>query len=36
MSVELSGKGMTRQLLWEEYAEQQPKNHYSYSRFAVL
>ena len=36
MSVELSRKGMTRQLLWEEYAEQHPKNHYSYSRFAVL
>lgn len=36
MSVELSRKGMTRQLLWEEYAEQHPDNHYSYSRFAVL
>ena len=35
MSVELSHKGMTRQLLWEEYAEQHPKNHYSYSRFTV-
>lgn len=36
MSVELSRKGMTRQLLWEEYAQAHPKNHYSYSRFAVL
>ena len=36
MSVELSRKGMTRQLLWEEYAERHPKNHYSYSRFTVL
>ena len=36
MSEELSRKGMTRQLLWEEYAEQHPDNHYSYSRFAVL
>ena len=36
ISVELSRKGMTRQLLWEEYAEQHPKNHYSYSRFTVL
>jgi len=36
MSVELSRKGMTRQLLWEEYAQAHPDNHYSYSRFAVL
>jgi transposase len=36
LSVELSRKGMTRQLLWEEYAERYPKNHYSYSRFTVL
>ena len=36
LSVELSRKGMTRQLLWEEYAERHPKNHYSYSRFTVL
>lgn len=36
IAVELSRKGMTRQLLWEEYAEQHPNNHYSYSRFAVL
>jgi len=36
MSVELSRKGMTRQLLWEEYAQQHPDNHYSYSHFAVL
>ncbi len=27
---------MTRQLLWEEYAEHHPVNHYSYSRFTVL
>ena len=36
MAVELSRKGMTRQLLWEEYREQYPSNHYSYSRFTVL
>jgi transposase len=36
MNGELSHKGMTRQLLWEEYAEQQSNNHYSYSRFTVL
>jgi transposase len=36
LSAELSRKGMTRQLLWEEYAERHPKNHYSYSRFTVL
>ena len=33
---ELSRKGMTRQLLWEEYAQAHPGNHYSYSRFTVL
>lgn len=33
---ELKQKGMTRQLLWEEYAEAHPDNHYSYSRFTVL
>ena len=36
LSMELSRKGMTRQLLWEEYAERHPTNHYSYSRFTVL
>jgi transposase len=36
MSSELSRKGMTRQLLWEEYAERYPDNHYSYSHFTVL
>ena len=36
MDQELSRKGMTRQLLWEEYREQNPSNHYSYSRFTVL
>ena len=30
---ELSRKGVTRQLLWEEYTEQHPNNHYSYTRF---
>jgi len=30
---ELSRKGITKQLLWEEYAENNPNNHYSYSRF---
>jgi len=32
---ELKRKGMTLQLLWEEYAEAHPE-HYSYSRFTVL
>lgn len=32
---ELKRKGMTLQLLWEEYAEAHPL-HYSYSRFTVL
>jgi transposase len=36
MAVELKTKGMTRQLLWEEYAEAFPDNHYCYSRFTVL
>ncbi len=27
---------MTRQLLWEEYAQTHPEAHYSYSRFTVL
>lgn len=36
MERELKQKGMTRQLLWEEYAQTHPDNHYSYSRFAVL
>lgn len=33
---ELKQKGMTRQLLWEEYVQAHPDNHYSYSRFTVL
>lgn len=33
---ELKRKGMTLQLLWEEYAQVNPENHYSYSRFTVL
>ncbi len=33
---ELGTKGMTRQLLWEEYTQDHPSNHYSYSRFTVL
>ena len=36
MQQDLVQKGMTRQLLWEEYAETHPNNHYSYSRFTVL
>ena len=36
IAQELKKKGMTRQLLWEEYAQAHPDNHYSYSRFAVL
>jgi len=33
---ELSRKGMTRYLLWQEYAQAFPDNHYSYSHFTVL
>lgn len=33
---ELGNKGMTLQLLWEEYAEAHPDDHYSYSRYTVL
>lgn len=33
---ELSTKGMTRLLLWQEYAANHPDNHYSYSRYTVL
>ncbi|PCK03693.1 MAG: IS21 family transposase [Alteromonadaceae bacterium] len=36
MHSELSRKGMTLQLLWQEYAEIHPDGHYSYSRFTVL
>lgn len=33
---DLKKKGMTLQLLWEEYAQDNPGTHYSYSRFTVL
>lgn len=33
---ELKRKGVTRQLLWREYAEAHPRNHYSYTRFCEL
>ncbi len=33
---ELKRKGVTRYLLWQEYAEQHPKQHYSYTRYAEL
>lgn len=33
---ELRQKGVTLQLLWEEYAAQHPTSHYSYSHFCVL
>ena len=36
IASELTQKGMTRQLLWEEYAADFPDHHYSYSRFTVL
>lgn len=36
IAQELTRKGMTRRLLWDEYAEAHPDNHYSYSRFTVL
>jgi transposase len=31
--LELSRKGMTKQLLWEEYVQANPSSHYSYSRY---
>ena len=33
---ELKRRGVTRQLLWEEYAARHPDGHYSYSRFCEL
>lgn len=33
---ELKRKGMTRLLLWEEYREQHPDQHYGYTQFCVL
>lgn len=36
MQAELRRKGVTLQLLWEEYAEVHPDGHYSYSHFTVL
>lgn len=33
---ELSHKGMTKLLLWQEYVEQNPTDHYSYSRYCRL
>lgn len=33
---ELRRKGMTLQLLWEEYVDTYPDDHYSYSHFCVL
>ena len=33
---ELKRKGVTRLLLWQEYAAQYPEQHYSYSRFTEL
>lgn len=33
---ELKRSGVTRQLLWEEYAQNHPGNHYSYSRYCEL
>lgn len=36
IQIELKQKGMTRQLLWEEYAQIHPNAHYSYTRFTVL
>ena len=32
---ELKRKGLTRQLLWEEYAAANPDNHYQYTQFCV-
>src|SRR4030095_7698250 len=33
---DLKRKGVTRYLLWEEYAAQYPERHYSYTRFTEL
>ena len=35
IECELRRKGMTRLLLWQEYARDNPERHYSYSRFTV-
>jgi transposase len=32
---ELKRKGVTRQLLWEEYCAQHPEHHYAYTQFCV-
>lgn len=34
--TELRRKGMTKQLLWQEYREQQPETAYGYTRFCTL
>src|SRR5215510_8196391 len=36
MHQELKRKGMTKQLLWEEYAQANPDNHYQRSQFFFL
>lgn len=33
LSKELQGKGMTKQILWQEYQQQSPESAYSYSQF---
>ena len=33
---ELKGKGVTIELLWQEYAERHPNNHFSYNHFCRL
>jgi transposase len=34
--LELKHKGVTRQLLWEEYSAEYPTNHYRYTQFCAL
>lgn len=36
LHLELKLKGVTRQLLWEEYCAQHPTNYYRYTQFCVL
>jgi transposase len=36
LHLELKRKGVTRQLLWEEYCADHPTDHYRYTQFCVL
>ncbi len=36
IQTELKRKNVTKQLLWEEYCQQNPNNHYSYSQYCTI